>query len=82
MENVKIEIPPPDPVVSENMPSAAIENTQNNHESEPPRNSLNSIVPPVVQQTDTNQNNTFDLAKAVVKNQMIQQRLWKFSGEP
>lgn len=79
MENVSI--PPPDQVVSENIPSAAIENTHNNPRSEPPRNLLNPVVFPVVQQTDTNQNNTFDLAKAVVKNQMIPRRLWKFSGE-
>lgn len=78
MENVSI--PPPDQVVSENIPSAAIENTHNNPESETPRNLLNPVVFTVVQQTDTYQNNTFDLAKAVVKNQMIPRRLWKFSG--
>lgn len=67
MENVKIDIPPPDPVINEYIPSAAIENIHNNPEPEPPRNSLNPVVPLVVQQTDFNQNNTFDLAKAVVK---------------
>lgn len=77
MENVKIDIPPPDPVVNEYIPSAAMANTHNNPESEPQRNSLNPVVPPVVKQ-----NNTFDLAKAFTKNQMVPQRLWKFDGEP
>lgn len=77
MENVKIDIPPPDPVVNEYIPSAAMENTHNNPESEPQRNSLNPVVPPVVKQ-----NNTFDLAKAITKNQMVPQRLWEFDGEP
>lgn len=67
IENVKIGIPPPDPVINEYIPSAAIENIHNNPEPEPPRNSLNPVVPLVVQQTEFNQNNTFDLAKAVVK---------------
>lgn len=62
MENVKIDIPPPDPVINEYIPSAAIENIHNNPEPEPPRNSLNPVVPLVVQQTDFNQN-----TKAVVK---------------
>lgn len=46
MENVKIDIPPPDPVVNEYIPSAAMENTHNNPESELQRNSLNPVVPP------------------------------------
>ena len=76
-DNFEIYTPPPNPaVIPEDEYFAANEVTQRIPVLDPPRSSLNptavSFVPPSNRDKDA-----LELAKAVVKNQMIPQRLWK-----
>ncbi|XP_062585367.1 uncharacterized protein LOC134247040 [Saccostrea cucullata] len=66
-ENMRMNAPPPDPVLNE-IPSPAIVDAHDIKVSEPIQNSLISVVPQVLQQTNTKQDTVFDLAKAVCEN--------------
>ena len=82
-ENFEINTPSPNPAVIPESESFAVNEVKHRIPVlDPPRSSLNPAAVWFVSPNKICDNDALELAKVVVKNQMIPQRLWKFNGEP